>query len=68
MPGEWPIGDELTWREGKKAMEIDKENPQDVANTIVRHVNTSLGRQVYNVDEVGEISNKGWWNRTNCHG
>ncbi|KIR52496.1 starch phosphorylase [Cryptococcus gattii Ru294] len=52
MPGEWPIGDELTWREGKKAMEIDKENPQDVANTIVRHVNTSLGRQVYNVDEV----------------
>lgn len=41
-------------------MEIDKENPQDVANTIVRHVNTSLGRQVYNVDEVGEISNKGW--------
>ncbi|KAK8843410.1 hypothetical protein IAR55_007067 [Kwoniella newhampshirensis] len=50
MEGEWPIGDEKTWKSALKAMEIDKENPQDVANTVVRHVTTSLARQAGNMD------------------
>ncbi|WVQ81442.1 hypothetical protein IAT38_003566 [Cryptococcus sp. DSM 104549] len=53
IEGEWPIGDESTWKTAFKEMEIDKEDPQDVANTIVRHVATSLARQPANIDEVG---------------
>ncbi|WVN91095.1 uncharacterized protein L203_106342 [Cryptococcus depauperatus CBS 7841] len=52
IPGEWPVGNEQTWRTAIKAMDIDQQNAQEVANTIVRHVNTTLGRQAYNVDEV----------------
>ncbi|TYJ55309.1 hypothetical protein B9479_004032 [Cryptococcus floricola] len=52
MPGEWPIGDEDTWRKSLADLKIDPDNTQDVATSIVRHINTSLGRQAYNVDEV----------------
>nr|XP_031862304.1 uncharacterized protein CI109_002269 [Kwoniella shandongensis]KAA5529376.1 hypothetical protein CI109_002269 [Kwoniella shandongensis] len=50
MENEWPIGDETTWKTALKSLDIDKENPQDVANTVVRHVTTSLARQAGNMD------------------
>jgi len=52
MENEWPIGDESTWKTAIKAQEIDAEDPQDVANTVVRHVTTTLARQAFNLDDV----------------
>ncbi|WVQ93324.1 hypothetical protein IAU59_000392 [Kwoniella sp. CBS 9459] len=52
MENEWPIGDETTWKKALKAMEFDHEDEQEVANTVVRHVTTSLARQAYNIDTV----------------
>ncbi|ORX39038.1 carbohydrate phosphorylase-domain-containing protein [Kockovaella imperatae] len=47
---DWPIGDKTTWQTAMQAEEVDPENTQDVANSIVRHVTTTLARQAINVD------------------
>ncbi|WVW79209.1 hypothetical protein I302_101175 [Kwoniella bestiolae CBS 10118] len=52
MEDEWPIGDEKTWKTALKDMEFDHEDEQEVANTVVRHVSTSLARQAYNIDAI----------------
>ena len=49
---EWPIGDKSTWQTAMRAEAVDPENTQDVANSIVRHVTTTLARQAINVDTV----------------
>ena len=52
MEDEWPVGDETTWKEALKALDIDPEDTRAVATTVVRHVTTSLARQAANVDDV----------------
>jgi starch phosphorylase len=52
IEGEWPIGDEDTWKTALKAQTVDPDDPQDVANSVVRHVTTSLARQAFNIDDV----------------
>ncbi|KAK1922468.1 carbohydrate phosphorylase-domain-containing protein [Papiliotrema laurentii] len=52
MEDEWPVGDETTWKEALKALDIDPEDTQAVATTVVRHVTTSLARQAANVDDL----------------
>lgn len=52
LEGEWPIGDEATWKTALKAQEVDPDDAQDVANSVVRHVTTSLARQAFNLDDV----------------
>ena len=49
---EWPLGDESTWKEALKAQTVDPESAQEVANSIVRHTTTTLGRQAFNMDDV----------------
>ncbi|TDL27001.1 glycosyltransferase family 35 protein [Rickenella mellea] len=46
----WPRGDENVWKDGTRA--IDKDVP-DVTKSIINHVNTSLARQAYNIDDMG---------------
>ncbi|RXK39024.1 starch phosphorylase [Tremella mesenterica] len=52
MEGEWPIGDEDTWKTALKAEEMEPNDVQGVANRVVRHVTTTLARQAFNVDEL----------------
>jgi starch phosphorylase len=52
---EWPLGDESTWKEALKAQTVDPENAQEVANSIVRHTTTTLGRQAFNMDDVSDV-------------
>ncbi|KAF8519332.1 glycosyltransferase family 35 protein [Hysterangium stoloniferum] len=46
----WPIGDEATWKKGLRNVSTDV--PQ-ITDSIVHHVQTSLARQAYNLDDVG---------------
>ncbi|KLO16468.1 glycosyltransferase family 35 protein [Schizopora paradoxa] len=46
----WPRGDEKTWKEGIRG--VDSDVPS-ITKSIVNHVQTSLARQAYNVDNVG---------------
>lgn len=52
----WPLGDESTWKTAIKAEELDPEDVQGVANTVVRHVSTTLARQAANMDTVSQPS------------
>lgn len=52
MEDEWPLGDKETWKTALKAQSVDPEDPQAVANTIVRHATTTLARQAFNMDDV----------------
>jgi starch phosphorylase len=47
-----PIGDPQVWKTALKAEEVDTNDVQAVANTVVRHVTTTLARQAANLDEV----------------
>lgn len=40
------------WKTALKAEEVDKEDVQGVANTVVRHVTTTLARQAINLDDL----------------
>ncbi|KAI0078412.1 glycosyltransferase family 35 protein [Panus rudis PR-1116 ss-1] len=46
----WPRGDEQTWKAGLRG--VDKDVP-DVTKSFVNHVQTSLARQAYNLDDFG---------------
>ncbi|KAK7460678.1 Non-essential glycogen phosphorylase [Stygiomarasmius scandens] len=46
----WPRGDEKTWKEAMRA--LDKDIPS-ISRSIVNHVQTSLARQAYNLDDFG---------------
>lgn len=48
-----PIGDPLVWSTALRAEEVEKDDVQGVANSVVRHVTTTLARQAINMDEVG---------------
>ncbi|BEI91712.1 uncharacterized protein CcaverHIS019_0405320 [Cutaneotrichosporon cavernicola] len=49
---ESPIGDPSVWAEALKANDVDTTDTQQVANTVVRHVTTTLARQAANLDEL----------------
>jgi starch phosphorylase len=49
---EWPIGDESTWKTALESEEVDPDDVQGVANSVVRHVTTTLARQAANMDTV----------------
>ena len=53
---EWPLGDENTWKAALRAEEVDADDVQGVANTVVRHVTTTLARQAANMDTVKYFS------------
>jgi starch phosphorylase len=38
-----------------KAQTVDPDDSQAVANTIVRHTTTTLGRQAFNMDDVSSF-------------
>ncbi|TRM58249.1 glycosyltransferase family 35 protein [Schizophyllum amplum] len=46
----WPRGDEKTWKENMRALETDVPG---ISRNIVNHVQTSLARQAYNLDDLG---------------
>ncbi|KAI0790153.1 glycogen phosphorylase [Irpex lacteus] len=46
----WPRGDKNVWEAGTRG--LDKEVP-DITKSFVNHVNTSLARQAYNLDDFG---------------
>ncbi|KAL1692664.1 glycosyltransferase family 35 protein [Schizophyllum commune] len=46
----WPRGDEKTWKENMRSLETDVPG---ISRTIVHHVQTSLARQAYNLDNLG---------------
>lgn len=46
----WPKGDEKAWRDGMRS--VDK-GISDVTRSVVNHVQTSLARQPYNLDDFG---------------
>ncbi|TBU29677.1 glycogen phosphorylase [Dichomitus squalens] len=46
----WPIGDEKVWKEGIPG--LTKDIPE-ITQSVVHHVHTSLGRQAYNLDNLG---------------
>ncbi|KAH8077380.1 glycogen phosphorylase [Cristinia sonorae] len=46
----WPRGDEKVWKDGLRG--VDKDVP-DITRSVVHHVQTSLARQAYNLDEAG---------------
>ncbi|KAL1406048.1 Non-essential glycogen phosphorylase [Vanrija albida] len=50
---EWTVGDAQTWKTAIEAEQVDKDDVQGVANTVVRHVTTTLARQAGNLDELG---------------
>ena len=56
MEDEWPIGDEETWKIALEKEKLDPDDVQGVANTVVRHVTTSLARQAFNLDDVSSIT------------
>lgn len=49
---EWPMGDEQTWKTALKSEDVDPDDVQGVANSVVRHVTTTLARQAANMDTV----------------
>ena len=50
---DWTMGDEKTWKTALKADEVDPNDVQGVANSVVRHVTTTRARQAGNLDTVG---------------
>lgn len=46
------MGDEATWKTALKSEEVNPDDVQGVANTVVRHVTTTLARQAANMDTV----------------
>ncbi|KAF9447389.1 glycosyltransferase family 35 protein [Macrolepiota fuliginosa MF-IS2] len=46
----WPKGEEKVWKAGMRG--LDKDVP-DITKSFVNHVQTSLARQPYNLDELG---------------
>ncbi|KDN36371.1 hypothetical protein RSAG8_10879, partial [Rhizoctonia solani AG-8 WAC10335] len=46
----WPLGDEKTWKAGIRGVSTTKE---EIANRIVNHVQTTIARQAYNLDDQG---------------
>jgi len=46
----WPRGDEKVWKEGTRTVDKDVK---DVTKSFVSHVQTSLARQAYNLDDLG---------------
>jgi len=46
----WPRGDEQAWKAGLRG--VDKDVPE-ITKSIVNHVQTSLARQAYNLDDLG---------------
>jgi starch phosphorylase len=45
----WPRGDEKTWKAGIRGVDA---TVQDVTAHIVNHVQTTIARQAYNLDDV----------------
>ncbi|KAL5520427.1 hypothetical protein ACEPAG_9651 [Sanghuangporus baumii] len=46
----WPRGDEKTWKDNLRGVDVDVAS---ITKSIVNHVQTSLARQAYNVDDSG---------------
>ncbi|KAF9646897.1 glycogen phosphorylase [Thelephora ganbajun] len=46
----WPRGDESVWKEGLRSAD---EDVSSITKSIVHHVQTSLSRQAYNLDDLG---------------
>ncbi|CAE7109100.1 unnamed protein product [Rhizoctonia solani] len=46
----WPLGDEKTWKAGIRGVSTNKE---EIAHRIVNHVQTTIARQAYNLDDQG---------------
>ncbi|QRW23132.1 starch phosphorylase [Rhizoctonia solani] len=46
----WPRGDEKVWKAGIRGVSTTKE---EIANRIVNHVQTTIARQAYNLDDQG---------------
>lgn len=46
----WPRGDESAWKSGLRAVETDEDS---ITKSIVHHVQTTIARQAYNIDEEG---------------
>lgn len=49
---DFPVGEPEVWKTALKSEEVDKDDVQGVANTVVRHVTTTLARQASNIDEL----------------
>jgi starch phosphorylase len=45
----WPRGDEKVWKAGIRGVSQTKE---EIASRIVNHVQTTIARQAYNLDDV----------------
>jgi starch phosphorylase len=52
MENEWPVGDETTWKTALQTNNVAEDDVQGVANTVVRHVTSTLARQAANMDNV----------------
>ncbi|KAF7976533.1 hypothetical protein HWV62_13809 [Athelia sp. TMB] len=46
----WPRGDEAVWKAGLRDLDVDEAS---ITKSIVNHVQTSLARQAYNLDNLG---------------
>jgi starch phosphorylase len=46
----WPRGDEKVWKNGLRGLDTDETS---ITKSIVNHVQTSLARQAYNLDNLG---------------
>jgi starch phosphorylase len=46
----WPRGDEAAWKSGLRGVETDVE---PITKSIVHHVQTTIARQAYNIDDEG---------------
>ncbi|KAI5120630.1 hypothetical protein M0805_009390 [Coniferiporia weirii] len=46
----WPRGDEKTWKENMRTLDAGE---RDISKSVVNHVQTSLARQAYNLDNLG---------------
>ncbi|KAG8934308.1 Non-essential glycogen phosphorylase [Tulasnella sp. 417] len=46
----WPKGEEVAWKSGLRGVEVEEGA---ITKSIVRHVQTTLARQAYNIDEEG---------------
>ncbi|KAG6900188.1 hypothetical protein C0993_001704 [Termitomyces sp. T159_Od127] len=46
----WPKGDEKVWKAGMRGLDTDVES---ITKSFVNHVQTSLARQAYNLDDLG---------------
>jgi starch phosphorylase len=48
----WPRGDEAAWKSGFRGVETDLAS---ITKSIVGHVQTTLARRAYNIDEVSSL-------------